>query len=271
MSLLPVPGARLYYETLGRGPLLVMAPGATGTAEGLRRAAEHLAHSYTVAIYDRRGFSRSHLDGPQDFDRRLDTDADDLRRLAEHLSDEPATIVGVSSGAVVALHVLIHHPAVVATLVPFEPPAVRLLPDGQRWVDFFHAVYDLYHRSGMDPALTRFREQAFAASDRIAMARAMDLNTSEQIRANLTYWFEHELRQYPATTLDLDRLAATAGRIVPAAGRDSHGYPCREATVELGRRLGRPVVDLPGGHVGCMTHPVEFATELLPALTDRAA
>jgi hypothetical protein len=59
-----------------------MVPGATGTAEGLRRAAEHLARSHTVAIYDRRGFSRSQLGRPQDFDRRLDTAADDLRRQA---------------------------------------------------------------------------------------------------------------------------------------------------------------------------------------------
>lgn len=43
MSLLPLPAARLYYETVGSGALLVMAPGATGTAEGLRRAAQHLA------------------------------------------------------------------------------------------------------------------------------------------------------------------------------------------------------------------------------------
>lgn len=116
--------------------------------------------------------------------------------------------------------------------MPFEPPAVRLLPDGHTWVDFFHA----------------------------AMAHATDLHASEQIHANLAYWFEHELRQYPATNPDPDRLAATADRIVPAAGRDSDGYPCREATVGLGKRLGRQVIDLPGGHVGAMTHPAEFAT-----------
>lgn len=153
MSVLPVPGAHLYYETVGSGPLLVMVPGATGTAQGLRRSAGQLARSYTVAIYDRRGFSRSRLDGPQDFGHRLDTDADDLRRLAEHLSDEPATIVGLSSGATVALHTLVRHPAVVGMLVPFEPPAMRLLPDGQRWLDFFQAVYDLYRQAGIEPAV----------------------------------------------------------------------------------------------------------------------
>jgi pimeloyl-ACP methyl ester carboxylesterase len=96
-----------------------MVPGATGTAESLRKAAEHLAQTHTVAIYDRRGFSRSHLNGRQDHDRRLDTDADDLRRLIQHLSDQPATVFGVSSGATVALHLLTLHPDTVETLVPF--------------------------------------------------------------------------------------------------------------------------------------------------------
>jgi len=270
VSVLPVPGARLYYETVGSGPLLVMVPGATGTAEGMRRAGELLARSYTVVLYDRRGFSRSRLDRPQDFAHRLDADADDLRRLAEHLSDAPARIFGVSSGATVALHTLARHPIVVGTLIAFEPPAMRLLPDGQRWLDFFHTVYDLYRRAGIEAAVQKFREETFAPGDRIAMARAMDL-THGPISANLAYWFDHELRQYPAATLDLDRLRARADRIVPAAGRDSHGYPCRDAAVELGKRLGRPVIDLPGGHVGCMTQPAAFTTELGQALTSRAA
>ena len=270
MSTLDVPGARLYYETHGSGPLLVMIPGASGTADGFRRVAEHLGAHYTVALYDRRGFSRSRLTGEQDYDRRLETDADDVRRLIDHLSDEPATVFGASSGAIIALTVLTRHPSVVHALVPFEPPAVRLLPDGQKWVDFFLGVYDLYRRSGVEPALTRFREEAFVESDRLAMANATDSNKSEQTLANAVYWFEHELRQYPTVDLDLDTLTAHADRILPAAGRESHGYPCGEVNVELGKKLGRQVIELPGGHVGAMTQPAQFATELVQALPQRA-
>jgi hypothetical protein len=100
------------------------------------------------------------------------------------------------------LEVLIRHPSVVRTLVPHEPAAVRLLPDGQKWVDFFFGVYDLYRQSGMEPALQKFREQAFADSDRHQMASAPK---NEYTVANATYWFEHELRQYPAVDLDLGR------------------------------------------------------------------
>jgi acetyltransferase/esterase len=265
MSILEVPGARLYYETHGSGPLMLMVPGANGTADIFTRVTEHLAAHYTIVTYDRRGFSRSQLDGPQDYDHRLETDTDDVRRLIEHLSDEPATVFGSSSGGVVVLEVLTHYPALVRTLVPFEPAAMRQLPDGQQWVDFFCGLYDLYRQSGMEPALQKFREQAFAASDRQLMARAMDLKNGE-IRANATYWFEHELRQYPAVDLDLDALKAHAERIVPGVGRESRGYPCYEVNAQLGKKLGRDVIELPGGHTGYVVHPAEFARELGQAL-----
>jgi acetyltransferase/esterase len=233
VSLLEVPGAHLYYETRGNGPVLLMVPGANGVADGFRMITEHLAERFTVVLYDRRGFSRSRLDGPQDYSRRLET---------------------------VALELLTRHPSVVRTLVPYEPPAVRLLPDGQRWLDFFAGVYDTYRRLGIDPALAAFRERSFAEVDRRLMAHA------PRNDANAAYWFEHELGQYPATELDLDVLATHADRIVLAVGRESHSYPCREVNVELGAKLGREVVELPGGHVGPVAHPAEFAHELVRAL-----
>jgi hypothetical protein len=140
-------------------------------------------------------------------------------------------------------------------------------------VDFLHRIYDLYHQAGTGPAIQQFREQTFAASDRAAMAQAMSAGTSiaAQIHANLAYWFEHELLQYPAAHLDLQPLHAHADRIVPAAGRDSHGYPCRQATEALANHLDRQLIDLPGGHVGCIAQPAGFAAELLQALSDRTS
>ena len=262
-GILGAPGARLYYETHGNGPLMLMVPGATGTADSFRKVTEHLAAHYTVVLYDRRGFSRSKLDGPQDYAHRLEIDADDVRRLIEHLSEERAILFGSSSGGVVGLKVLTHHSSVVRTLVPHEPPAVRLLRDGQKWVDFFFGVYDLYRQSGIEPALKKFREQAFAESDRQHMAGAP---SNEYTLANATYWFEHELRQYPAVELDLNALKAHADRIVLMAGRESRGYPTYEVNVELGKKLGRELIELPGGHIGHVSHPAEFAREFVQAL-----
>ena len=166
--------------------------------------------------------------------------------------------------------VLTHHPSVVRTLVPFEPPAVRLLPDGQRWLDFFFRVYDLYRHSGVEPALRTFREQSFAETDRLVMARARDSRQGQSVRANAAYWFEHELRQYPAVDLDLDALEAHADRVVPAAGRESRGYPCYEVSVALGEKLGRHVIELPGGHVDYAAQLAAFARALHDCLAGAA-
>lgn len=261
MTVLEVPGADLNYETHGSGPLLVMVPGASGVADTFRAVATHLAAHYTVVLYDRRGFSRSTLDGPQDYTRRLQTDADDVRRLIEHLGDAPATVFGASSGAIVVLDVLTRYPEVVDTLVPFEPPAVLQLPDGQKWVDFFHDVYDMYKQAGIGPAMQKFRERAFPDTDRQAMAQA------PKNEANAIYWFEHELRQYPPVELNLEALTGHAARILLAVGREARGYPAHEVNVALGRKLGCDVVELPGGHVGAIAHPAEFAHELTQALT----
>lgn len=268
MSYLDVPGARLCYETRGRGPLLLMIPGATGSAGVFKLVGDHLAAHYTVLTYDRRGFARSDLDGPQDGDLRLETDAADVRRLIEYVSDEPATVFGSSSGGIVALCVLTRHPTVVRTLVPFEPPIVRLLPDGGDWLKFFAQVYDLYQQSGIEPALELFREHVFAVPDRQVMTRARDRKNGVSLRADTAYWFEHELRSYPAVDLDLNALKTRADRVVPVAGGESRGYPCYGATVELGKILGRDVIEVPGGHVGYVAQPAAFAQALHDSLTN---
>lgn len=261
MSYLDVAGARLYFETTGNGPLLVLIPGASGVADSFRPLAAQLASQYTVILYDRRGFSRSQAAQPPD-ERRLhtDADADDVRRLVEHAGDVPAIVFGASSGAVVALSVLADHPSVVRTVVAHEPPAVRLLPDGQQWLDFFHDVYDLYRREGVDAALARFREHTFTAADADALSHA------PRNPANATWWLEHELRQYPAVELDLATLRRYGDRILPAAGRGSAGSVTHRATTALAGALGRPVVDLADGHIGFLTEPAAFAHDLLAAL-----
>jgi hypothetical protein len=115
----------------------------------------------------------------------------------------------------------------------------------------------------MEVAVERFRARAFAETDRQAMSR---MPNTEFTLANAKYWFEHELRQYPTTALDLDALGASADRIVLTAGRESRGTPCYRVSAELSKRLCRDLVELPGGHLGCVLRPAEFAAALKPHL-----
>src|SRR5215472_6994439 len=117
MSTLNVPGARLSYEVCGSGPLLLLIPGASGTGESFRPLVPHLIAHYRVVTYDRRGFSRSLLDEPQDDDHRLAADADDIRCLLENLTDQLATVFGSSSGGLVALEVISRSPEQIQCVV----------------------------------------------------------------------------------------------------------------------------------------------------------
>lgn len=268
MSTLKIPGARLYYEVSGSGPLLILIPGASGTGESFRPLAHHLTSQYQVVTYDRRGFSQSHLDGPQDYDHRLATDADDVRRLIESLSDQPATVFGSSSGAIVALEVLLHAPTLVQTLVAHEPPAVLFLPDAASWLAFFDGVYETYRKDGIPKAMQQFACGILGSGDLQVLEQVRREHTNASTVSNTRYWLEYELRQYPQVELDLAALAKHAERIVPACGRDSQDEVPYQPNRVLAELLDLSVVDFPGGHLGFLSYPAEFAKALMDALKD---
>jgi pimeloyl-ACP methyl ester carboxylesterase len=263
MGTLDVDGAHLYYETRGSGRLLLMIAGASGSTDAYNGVADCLAPHLRVVTYDRRGFSRSPLQGAQDETHRLRTDVDDAARLLEQIGDGPAIVFGSSSGAIVALELLARHPLLIGTLVSHEPPLVKLLGDGQHWIDVFLGLYQQYLDSGPQHAMQAFRDQVLTDSDRQALARAMATASGASALTNMRYWFEHELQQYPTVDLDLDALKVLGDCIVPTVGRDSSGFPAHNATEELAARLGRHVSLMPGGHLGFLSEPVEFAGALL--------
>ena len=59
---LDVPGARLYYERRGAGPLLLMI-GSPMDSTGFAGLADALAGRYTVVTYDPRGIGHSRRAG----------------------------------------------------------------------------------------------------------------------------------------------------------------------------------------------------------------
>lgn len=183
-----VPGAHLSYAVEGAGPLLLLIPGAGGTGEVFRPLAHRLAAQYHVITYDRRGFSQSRLDEPQDDAQHLATDADDVRRLIAHLSDQPATVFGNSWGAIVALDVLTRFPDRVQTVVAHEPPAVSLLPDAAQWLAFCDGVYQTYRTEGIPAAMRQFASRIAGPGDQKRMARYQTTQATEYTLANAAYW-----------------------------------------------------------------------------------
>ncbi|MGH2618664.1 MAG: alpha/beta fold hydrolase, partial [Thermomicrobiales bacterium] len=108
------PGARLYYDVSGSGPVLLLIPGGAADADIFTPIVAPLAEHYTVVRYDPRGISRSRLDGPAE-DVPVELHADDAQRLLKAIGSEPAYALGSSGGAVIGLALAERHPELVQT------------------------------------------------------------------------------------------------------------------------------------------------------------
>lgn len=268
MPSLSVPGASLHYETFGsEGPLLLLIPGANGTGDIFHALARHLAARFTVVCYSRRGYSQSHLVGKQDFERKLQTDADDAAKLIEHLSkDGRAVVFGSSSGAIVALELLVRHPGCISTLVAHEPPSFSVLPEDPRAqaTGLINGVYETYRAHGPETAMELFASALSEGPEGEMMRGAMD-GRRDDVRANCLFWFEFELRQYTRAAVDIEALAGVKERLVLVAGEESLG-PGAGPVEGIARGVGKDVKRVAGGHLGYVTAPEAFAGGLLGLL-----
>ncbi|MFC5824761.1 alpha/beta fold hydrolase [Nonomuraea insulae] len=264
---LRVNGASLHYEVRGEGPPLLLIPGGTGGASSFDDVADTLAADYTVVTYDPRGMSRSPLDDPE-AEQRVAEHADDALRILDLLSPgERARVLGVSSGAIVSLHLLTAHPGRIERVVAHEPPVVEVLPDAADHRALIARVRETFHAQGTMPAMAVFAAGLKREGDTDEPKAEITLPPqavarAERTMANLPYFVGRIVPSFMSYAPDLDRLRALSDRLVLAGGQDSRGeLPYRPAAY-LAERFGTELVHFPGGHIGLTTHPAEFA-ELL--------
>ncbi|MFI8963147.1 alpha/beta fold hydrolase [Streptomyces sp. NPDC053493] len=271
-----VPGATLRYEVRGSGPVLLLVPGGAGDAGMYEGMADRLAAAgHTVVSYDQRGLSRSPLDGPPAEQRVEDWAADALAVLDAVSPDEPAAVFGGSSGGIVALALLAARPDRVRRLVAHEPPLLGLLADPAPYRAHFAEVRELLRTQGLGPAMARFSETPDGRKPEVRKPEGHSGELPASVRpmasrmaANMPVFLEHVLCSFSSSAPDLDGLRAAAGKLVLGVGRETGDD--QVALVGPARRLaeltGAPVVAFPGGHVGCVEHPEEFAGLLLTAM-----
>ncbi len=152
-----VPGASLYHEVAGSGPVLLLIPGGAADAGDFARIIAPLSGCYSVVMFDPRGISRSRLtDTTQDLS--VDVLADDAHRVLEAIGAEPAYVLGSSSGGIIGLASVDRHPEAVHTLVAHEPPLVSLLPPGTPGRSSSQVICDAYWEGGVGPAIQKFMD-----------------------------------------------------------------------------------------------------------------
>ena len=260
---LDVPGARLYYEVQGSGPVLVLVGHPMG-ASGFASIAPLLTDVYTVVTYDPRGFARSTIDDP-DQDAEPDLLADDVRRVLEAVGKVPSHVFGSSGGAVTGLALVARYPGHVETLIAHEPPLALLLPEAEEARAGMLEIYDSYRVSGISAAWERF--SSFTG---MSILRHDDDADSQpppaEAVATSERFFGHGLLPIALYQPDLSALQAAPARLVVAGGTASRGEFPQRTAVALAERLDTPLVDFPGGHTGFVSDSKEFGAVLRPVL-----
>jgi pimeloyl-ACP methyl ester carboxylesterase len=264
---LKVPGASLYYEVRGSGPVLLMIPGGPADAGAFRSIAGHLDEQYTVVTYDPRGISHSKLDEPVENERVVQIFADDAHRLLNAHGAEPAFVFGSSGGAVIGLELVARHPKEVRLFVSHEPPSPSLLSDPERERLAMTEIVETYRSAGIGPAMQKFMVQTRIRSGP-PPARAGEPTQEEregmaQMQRNMDFWLGHYFQAIADYQPDVQALRAASTRIVPARGKESMGELANEGAVGLAQRLGTEAVVFPGAHGGFESHASEFAGTLL--------
>jgi pimeloyl-ACP methyl ester carboxylesterase len=264
---LKVPGATLYYEVRGSGPMLLCIPGGPTDAGIFSDLAGRLADSYTVVTYDPRGHSRSPLDAePEDIP--ASRHADDAAAFIAAMRSLPANVYGSSGGGTIGLELVARHPELVSTLVAHEAPMMELLPDAEAWRSRFLDMVETYRADGVFAAMAKFGAAVEEGGPKYSeeIAQVEPTPESQEMGARMAGNFElfiaHELLQIGGHVTDFDALRAASTRIVSAAGETSEQQAARRAAFALAERLGIPVTYLPGSHGGWGADPQEFAERL---------
>src|SRR5260370_11226701 len=152
---LDVPGARLYYEVGGAGPVLLFRPGGQADATTFRQIEDDLAAKYTVVTYDPRGLSHSELTEPLDDSRMVEIFADDVHRLLAVLTDRKADIFASSGGATISLELARRHPEQLRTVIVHEPPTPSFLSNSAEVRARMEDVCDTCASEGVWPAAAK--------------------------------------------------------------------------------------------------------------------
>ncbi len=262
-----VPGARLYYEVRGTGPVIALV-GSPMDARSFEPLAEILAADHTVLTTDPRGVNRSPLDDPDD-DSTPELRADDLSALLGHIGADRAVAFGSSGGAVTVLALAQAHPDKVHTVIAHEPPLEQLLDDADQRRVAMEDMIATYVSDGPAAAWAKFMAEA-----NIEMPEEGGPNgpipepadRDPQEAADERHFFLHELRGTTLWRPDISALRAGDTRIVVGIGADSAGEICDDTSRALASALGVRPTMFPGGHIGFVEDPGRSADALREVL-----
>ena len=268
---LDVPGASIYYEVRGSGPLLALI-GAPMGGSGFAALADLIASQYTVLTYDPRGSEHSTVADRTEV-TTPDLLADDVHRVLRSISHEPAAILGTSGGAVTGLALLTAHPEQVSVLIAHEPPLLTLLSNAEEELAGVQEIYQTYLRAGSDAAMRQFLLSIGVLGEEgsrqfAAMPEPEPLPAPAVPVTDNDFFYANQIRATTGYRPDLRALSEASARIVVAVGVASAGQLAHRGGLALAGHLGLVPTEFPGDHGGFASETPAFADKLRQVLAD---
>jgi pimeloyl-ACP methyl ester carboxylesterase len=269
---LEVPGATLYFEVRGSGPVLLMMPGGPADATTFRQIENDLAKRFTVVTHDPRTYSRSVLKEPVDDGRMVEVFADDVHRLLQKVAGSARSCIFASSGgATIALELIVRHPEQIETIICHEPPSPALMPNQTETRRAMEHVCETCETAGLFPAMQEFMTlvgvQGGPPQGDGHEPTAEEKEQQARIMVNMNYFFGRYIRNIARYEPDLEAVAKAPCRVVGAIGADSNdGQLACVGGKRLAQIVGSKPAVFPGDHGGFDGKPREFAAKLLEVL-----
>ena len=242
-----VNGTTLAVTRIGSGPpVLIIHGGGEDAGMLIPQAAALASAGFEAIVYDRRGTGAS---GREDWPGRgAGQHAADAAALVEALCLEDVTVVGVSSGGVIALAVAANHPGRVARVIAWEPPAAGVIPGGAELTAQLMAPIDAHLAAHPGDFVGA---QALLLEMVLGFPVSVDDPALVLARANA----EPMIRDEPAITLAVFTAEQLDGREITLAVGSSPNEVVAGAVAVLAELTGRPPVQVAADHEVYLSDP----------------
>jgi len=243
---------QMAYDSVGRGPALVLLHAFPFDSRMWRQTAAALAGQRQVITPDMRGFGLSD-GGAGDFS--IADLADDVARLLDALKLSAATVGGLSMGGYVALAFARHHRDRLKSLILADTKAAADTPEARQGRQ---AAIELVESQGVAALLEKQipRLLAAAASEGLrAEVRALGAQPVDTVVAAI-----RALRDRPDRSAELP--AITSPTLIVVGSEDALSAPAEARSMAAAMPNAR-VVEIPGaGHLSNLENPDAFAAAL---------
>ncbi|MEZ7123956.1 alpha/beta fold hydrolase [Nonomuraea sp. AD125B] len=246
-------GTEIAYRRLGGdGPGLVLLHGAMQTGQGNIELAEALSGAFTCYVPDRRGRGRSGPAGPR---YGLAREVEDLSALLAATGAEH--VMGVSSGAIVALRTALARPEL-RTVIAFEPPLDLDGSNPTGWLERFDrelaagrvpaALVTGMLGTRMGPAFLGLLPRPLLEAMTTAMLKRQDRTAAdgEPTFRELAPTLRQDVQVVAETADDLDAYRRVRAEVLLLGGTRSPAYLRNVLTALRGVLPRCQRVDLPG-------------------------